>query len=98
MAASASCARLGLRASPITTPPANPLAYSRTSTKRSKRLRPQIRQEIDMPEPKTLSPTLKPREFKRDSMGRFDRPGATLKKVQKTGHRFKKGQAPGPGR
>ena len=31
-------------------------------------------------------------------MGRFDRPGATLKKVQKTGHRFKKGQAPGPGR
>src|SRR5262249_51980014 len=51
-----------------------------------------------MPEPKTLSPTLKPREFKRDSMGRFDRPGATLKKVQKTGHRFKKGQAPGPGR
>jgi hypothetical protein len=51
-----------------------------------------------MPEHKTLSPTLKPPEFKRDSMGRFDRPGATLKKVQKTGHRFKKGQAPGPGR
>src|SRR5262249_11070270 len=51
-----------------------------------------------MPEHKTLSPTLKPPEFKRDSMGRFDRPGATLKKVQKTGHRFKKGQPPGPGR
>ena len=51
-----------------------------------------------MPEHKTLSPTLKPPEFKRDSMGRFDRPGATLKKVQKTGHRFQKGQAPGPGR
>ena len=51
-----------------------------------------------MPEHKTLSPTLKPPEFKRDAMGRFERPGATLKKVQKTGHRFKKGQAPGPGR
>ena len=51
-----------------------------------------------MPKHKTFSPTLKPPEFKRDSMGRFDRPGATLKKVQKTGHRFKKGQAPGPGR
>jgi hypothetical protein len=51
-----------------------------------------------MPEPKTLSPTLKPPEFTRDRMGRFERPGATLKKVQKTGHRFKKGQAPGPGR
>jgi hypothetical protein len=51
-----------------------------------------------MSEHKTLSPTLKPPEFKRDSMGRFDRPGATLKKVQKTGHRFKKGQPPGPGR
>jgi len=51
-----------------------------------------------MPEHKTLSPTLKPPEFKRDRMGRFERPGATLKKVQKTGHRFKKGQAPGPGR
>jgi hypothetical protein len=51
-----------------------------------------------MPEHKTLSPTLKPPEFTRDRMGRFERPGATLKKVQKTGHRFKKGQAPGPGR
>jgi hypothetical protein len=51
-----------------------------------------------MPEPKILSPTLKPPEFTRDRMGRFERPGATLKKVQKTGHRFKKGQAPGPGR
>jgi len=55
-----------------------------------------------MPEHKTLSPsqltTLRPPEFSRDSMGRFERPGATLKKVQKTGHRFKKGQAPGPGR
>ena len=54
-----------------------------------------------MPDHKTLSSPyepLKPSEFKRDSMGRFDRPGATLKKVQKTGHRFKKGQAPGPGR
>jgi hypothetical protein len=51
-----------------------------------------------MPDHKTLSPTLKPPEFKRDSMGRFERPGATLKKVQKTGHRFQKGQAPGPGR
>jgi len=55
-----------------------------------------------MPEHKTFSLTpasrLKPPEFKRDSMGRFDRPGATLKKVQKTGHRFQKGQAPGPGR
>src|SRR5215469_13189855 len=61
------------------------------------RLQP-MRQEIDMAEPKTLSPTLKPPEFTRDRMGRFVRPGATLKKVQKTGHRFKKGQAPGPGR
>jgi hypothetical protein len=51
-----------------------------------------------MPEHKTLSPTLKPPEFTRDAMGRFERPGATLKKVQKTGHRFQKGQAPGPGR
>ena len=51
-----------------------------------------------MPEHKTLTPTLKPSEFTRDRMGRFDRPGATLKKVQKTGHRFKQGQAPGPGR
>jgi hypothetical protein len=51
-----------------------------------------------MPEHKTLSPALKPPEFTRDRMGRFERPGATLKKVQKTGHRFKKGQAPGPGR
>src|SRR6516225_12496134 len=74
------------------------LACSPKNRPRSKRLRPQIQQEIDMPEHKTLSPTLKPPEFKRDSMGRFDRPGATLKKVQKTGHRFKKGQAPGPGR
>src|SRR6516162_11547698 len=74
------------------------LAYSTTSRPRSKRLRPQIQQEIDMSEPKTLSPTLKPPEFTRDRMGRFERPGATLKKVQKTGHRFKKGQAPGPGR
>src|SRR5215469_767832 len=61
------------------------------------RLQP-MRQEIDMAEPKTLSPTLKPPEFTRDRMGRFERPGATLKKVQKTGHRFQKGQAPGPGR
>src|SRR6516162_1720462 len=55
-----------------------------------------------MPEHKTLSPsqltTLRPPEFSRDSMGRFERPGATLKKVQKTGHRFKKGQPPGPRR
>ena len=61
-----------------------------------------------MPKHKTLSPSqlndavcapaLKPPEFTRDRMGRFERPGATLKKVQKTGHRFKKGQAPGPGR
>ena len=52
-----------------------------------------------MPEPKTLSPTLKPPEFKRDAMGRFDRPGATLKKDQKSiKGRFQKGQAPGPGR
>src|SRR5215469_11143182 len=36
-----------------------------------------------MPEHKTLSPTLKPPEFTRDRMGRFERPGATLKKVQK---------------
>jgi hypothetical protein len=82
----------------LTTPMVSPLAYSRTSMQRSKRLRRQIRQEIDMPEHKTLSPTLKPPEFSRDRMGRFERPGATLKKVQKTGHRFKKGQAPGPGR
>src|SRR6516225_10767056 len=74
------------------------LACSPKNRPRSKRLRPQIQQEIDMPEHKTLSPTLKPPEFKRDSMGRFDRPGATLKKVKKTGHRFQKGQAPGPGR
>jgi hypothetical protein len=54
-----------------------------------------------MADHKTLSAPyepLKPSEFKRDSMGRFDRTGATLKKVQKTGHRFQKGQAPGPGR
>ena len=52
-----------------------------------------------MPEHKTLSPTLKPTEFKRDSMGRFERPGATLKKDQKSIRgRFQKGQAPGPGR
>src|SRR5262249_33071138 len=59
---------------------------------------PKFDRRLDMPEHKTLSPTLKPPEFKRDRMGRFERPGATLKKVQKTGHRFKKGQAPGPGR
>jgi hypothetical protein len=52
-----------------------------------------------MQEHKALSPTLKPPEFKRDAMGRFDRPGATLKKDQKSiKGRFKKGQAPGPGR
>ena len=36
-----------------------------------------------MPEHKTLSPTLKPPEFTRDAMGRFERPGATLKKIRK---------------
>src|SRR5262249_10911186 len=46
----------GPRAFRRMTPMASPLAYSTTSTQRSKRLRPQIRQEIDMPEPKTLSP------------------------------------------
>jgi hypothetical protein len=46
----------------------------------------------------TPASPLKPPEFTRDRMGRFERTGATLKKVQKTGHRFKKGQAPGPGR
>ena len=62
-----------------------------------------------MPEPKTLSPSqqndalcspaLKPPEFTRDRMGRFERPGATLKKDQKSIRgRFQKGQAPGPGR
>jgi len=52
-----------------------------------------------MPEHKTLSPTLKPPEFTRDAMGRFERPGATLKKDQKSIRgRFQKGQAPGPGR
>ena len=50
-----------------------------------------------MPESKTLSPTLKPAESTRDRMGRFERPGATLRKDQKSG-RFQKGQAPGPGR
>ena len=62
-----------------------------------------------MPEPKTLSPSqqndalcspaLKPPEFTRDRMGRFERPGATLKKDQKSiKGRFQKGQAPGPDR
>src|SRR5215469_7614994 len=68
-----------------------------------------------MPEHKTLSPSqlndalcapitaeaepLKPPEFSRDAMGRFERPGATLKKDQKSiKGRFQKGQAPGPGR
>src|SRR5215472_12001191 len=68
-----------------------------------------------MPEHKTLSPSqlndalcapitaeaepLKPPEFTRDAMGRFERPGATLKKDQKSIRgRFQKGQAPGPGR
>src|SRR5262249_32406435 len=52
-----------------------------------------------MPQHKTLSPTLKPPEFTRDAMGRFERPGATLKKDQKSiKGRFQKGQAPGPGR
>jgi hypothetical protein len=44
-----------------------------------------------MPKPKTLSPSqlrgaeaepLRPPEFRRDRMGQFDRPGATLKKDQ----------------
>jgi hypothetical protein len=61
-----------------------------------------------MPKPKILSPSqlhgaeaepLRPPEFRRDRMGRFDRPGATLKKDQKSiKGRFQKGQAPGPGR
>jgi hypothetical protein len=61
-----------------------------------------------MPKPKTLSPSqlrgaeaepLRPPEFRRDRMGQFDRPGATLKKDQKSiKGRFQKGQAPGPGR
>jgi hypothetical protein len=37
-----------------------------------------------MPEHKTLSPTLKPPEFKRDEQGQFARPGGfTLRKAQK---------------
>ena len=36
-----------------------------------------------MPKHKTFSPTLKPPEFKRDSMGRFDRPRKTLSNTAK---------------
>src|SRR6516225_4810097 len=70
--------------------------------RRSKRLRPQIRQETQME-----TNALKPPEYKRNERGQFDRPGKTLSKTaKKTGltvknnkeqHRgFKKGQSGNP--
>jgi hypothetical protein len=50
-----------------------------------------------MPEHKTLSPTLKPPEFKRDSMGRFERPGKTLAKTAKKTKPVNKRNAAGIG-
>src|SRR6516165_5337973 len=50
-----------------------------------------------MPEHKTLSPTLKPPEFKRDSMGRFERPGKTLAKTAKKTKPVNKRNATGIG-
>ena len=59
-----------------------------------------------MPEPKTLSPTLKPTEYRRNERGQFDRPGKTLAKTAKktglnkiTEENAKIGEGkPGPGR
>ena len=50
-----------------------------------------------MPKHKTFSPTLKPPEFKRDSMGRFERPGKTLAKTAKKTKPVNKRNATGIG-
>ena len=50
-----------------------------------------------MSEPKTLSPTLKPPEFTRDRMGRFERPGKTLAKTAKKTKPVNKRNATGIG-
>src|SRR6516225_4059429 len=77
MAASALCARPGVRASPPTTAMAS---YFRTSRQRSRRLRQRAPNSTGDSQMETM---LKKPETFRDSMGRFDRPGKTLAKTQK---------------
>jgi hypothetical protein len=50
-----------------------------------------------MSEHKTLSPTLKPPQYKRNEMGQFERPGATLAKTAKKAKPVNKRNATGIG-